>query len=398
MRLTPSDPDVETLVGRIASEEIDLQPDFQRGEVWPTSKKQRLIDSILREWHVPPIHLIIDPDTHRAAVLDGQQRLAAIRDFACDVLRIDGSIEPLDDAIQRLDGLTFSQLPREWKARFNQFTIRVFRISDYEPAEPAELFFRLNQPTALTSAEKRNAFFGVPREQIRSLVGRMEAAGLSKQFWGFSGARMAYDDIFARACLTLENGTFKTKISSTALADRYRSGRPFSPAVIAQLRDTVDLLIEIERWQPLKLSLNKATAQSCLIFLSRLVQQASDPANLKQTVRRFLESADQIQVAAQFNTPNDIHAPLTTLLDQSGANALVAAYVDRSTSRVADTASVSIRDCALWVCFSALVGQESAFSNVKALQRLTVALAGPPTLRSAIDFEKWVSDLGWDLT
>ncbi|WEL43147.1 DUF262 domain-containing protein [Pseudomonas sp. CBSPBW29] len=81
MRLIPSDPDVETLVSRINSGEVDLQPDFQRGEVWSKSKKQRLIDSILRDWHVPPIHVIEDNYTGRLEVLDGQQRLAAIRDF-----------------------------------------------------------------------------------------------------------------------------------------------------------------------------------------------------------------------------------------------------------------------------------------------------------------------------
>ena len=60
MRLTPSDPDIQTLILRIQSNQIDLQPDFQRGEVWPTPKKQRLVDSILRDWHIPPIHVIVD--------------------------------------------------------------------------------------------------------------------------------------------------------------------------------------------------------------------------------------------------------------------------------------------------------------------------------------------------
>jgi len=82
MRLLPSDPDIETIVGRINKNDLDLQPEFQRGEVWGTAKKQRLIDSILRDWHIPPIHVIENTDTARQEVLDGQQRLAANRDFA----------------------------------------------------------------------------------------------------------------------------------------------------------------------------------------------------------------------------------------------------------------------------------------------------------------------------
>lgn len=40
MRLLPSNPDI---VSRIDSGDIDLQPEFQRGEVWGKFKKQRLI-------------------------------------------------------------------------------------------------------------------------------------------------------------------------------------------------------------------------------------------------------------------------------------------------------------------------------------------------------------------
>src|SRR3954469_11696763 len=54
MKLLPSDPDIQTIVGRIGSGDLDLQPNFQRGEVWTTSKKKKLIDSVLRDWHVPP--------------------------------------------------------------------------------------------------------------------------------------------------------------------------------------------------------------------------------------------------------------------------------------------------------------------------------------------------------
>jgi uncharacterized protein with ParB-like and HNH nuclease domain len=75
--MLPSDPDIETIVGRIKSGELDLQPDFQRGEVWPDSKKRRLIDTILREWHVPPIHVVENSGSYTQEVLDGQQRLVS---------------------------------------------------------------------------------------------------------------------------------------------------------------------------------------------------------------------------------------------------------------------------------------------------------------------------------
>lgn len=40
MRLLPSDPDIQTIVARIKGGDINLQPDFQRGEVWGSPKKE----------------------------------------------------------------------------------------------------------------------------------------------------------------------------------------------------------------------------------------------------------------------------------------------------------------------------------------------------------------------
>ena len=76
----PSEPDVQTIVRRIEAHDIDLQPDFQRQEVWSTTKKKKLIDTILRDWSIPPVHLVRTYDD-ALEVLDGQQRLTALRDF-----------------------------------------------------------------------------------------------------------------------------------------------------------------------------------------------------------------------------------------------------------------------------------------------------------------------------
>ena len=40
--------DLETLVNRIKKEKLRLQPDFQRGEVWTSQRKKKLVDTLLR--------------------------------------------------------------------------------------------------------------------------------------------------------------------------------------------------------------------------------------------------------------------------------------------------------------------------------------------------------------
>lgn len=63
---------MRTVVDRIDNGD-DLQPELQRQEIWSPSKKKKLIDTILRGWSTW--------SSERIDVLDGQRRLAAVRDF-----------------------------------------------------------------------------------------------------------------------------------------------------------------------------------------------------------------------------------------------------------------------------------------------------------------------------
>lgn len=56
-------------------------PEWQRGEVWNTERKQQLVDSILRGWKLPKFYFVkLDDD--ELQVVDGQQRLSAIYELS----------------------------------------------------------------------------------------------------------------------------------------------------------------------------------------------------------------------------------------------------------------------------------------------------------------------------
>lgn len=124
MKLDKSDLQLETIVTRINNNELDLQPSFQRGEIWDSKRRQRLIDTILRGWYVPAIHVVVDSDENEL-VLDGQQRLTTVRDFFDNRIVVDGSIEPTDAKVSALDGLTYSRLPEEVRKAVNRFPIQI---------------------------------------------------------------------------------------------------------------------------------------------------------------------------------------------------------------------------------------------------------------------------------
>lgn len=269
MKCESTDLEIETIVNRIKNEDMDLQPDFQRGEIWTLQKKQKLIDSILRGWKIPPIH-VIHNNQSIDEVLDGQQRLAAIRDFYDNIICIDGKILPENSELIQLDGMHYRDLPKKWQRQFRQYSIVIIRLTEYQPEEPAELFYRLNQPTALTSAEQRNAYIGVTRDQVKELSNKFVALGASKETIGFSNSRLAYDEIISKFCFSVETGTLKKKITSNDISIQYRQAIPFSDECIRIVAKTLEKFMEcIIGWDDFKYSFNKATIFSWFVFIRR---------------------------------------------------------------------------------------------------------------------------------
>ncbi|MEE6273323.1 DUF262 domain-containing protein [Georgenia sp. MJ206] len=341
MRLVQVQAEVELLINRLKSGRIDLQPDFQRGSVWPIVKKQRLVDSILRNWHVPPLHFIRENDGTQS-VLDGQQRLTAIWEFYNGLFDVNGKIDPRSDSIGPLDGLRYGQLPNAFRHAFLTFPIQTIDLIDYSPEEPYELFFRLNEPLALTSAEKRNAFFGPARDQVRALVEYAATLGWSRDTIGFTNSRMAYDDIIARLCLSLEMCTLREQLSGAAITRKYRSGDPFRDDAVERARTAIRFLSTRAAFTRGVLKFNRATLFSWLAFLARL-----DTEHYGAQAERYLEWFHVVREALRLN-------PDLFMADSPQDRFLSAyfdVYRDRSSSRVLDAVSVLARDAIIWALF-----------------------------------------------
>ncbi|KAG5650584.1 hypothetical protein H0H81_011723 [Sphagnurus paluster] len=65
---------------------VDLNPPYQRDVVWPESKQIALIDSLFRNFYIPPIVFAVTEDEEGQTIrvcVDGKQRLTSIQQF-CD--------------------------------------------------------------------------------------------------------------------------------------------------------------------------------------------------------------------------------------------------------------------------------------------------------------------------
>ncbi|KAH9917716.1 uncharacterized protein B0H18DRAFT_1033507 [Fomitopsis serialis] len=71
----------KSLFDQIVDSTIDLEPEYQRDIVWPESKQSGLIDSILRNYYIPPVIFAVtakEDGSETRTCIDGKQRLTSI--------------------------------------------------------------------------------------------------------------------------------------------------------------------------------------------------------------------------------------------------------------------------------------------------------------------------------
>lgn len=145
----------------------NFDPDYQRpSDVWSYSKKSFLIDTILKNFPMPPIflHQHIDAETGKTVydVIDGKQRLTTIISFIKNEVNVpdDFSDDTYGDEI--LNGLFFSDFDKrelsEWKKVFWKYELTIEYVDTDQINIVNNIFDRLNRNgEPLTNQELRNA-------------------------------------------------------------------------------------------------------------------------------------------------------------------------------------------------------------------------------------------------
>lgn len=186
-------PTLDLLVKRMKAKEIDLAPDFQRDAgLWKPRNKSRLVESLLIRIPLPAFYLdAVDEDT--MAVIDGIQRLSALRGF------VEGEF-PLTDLefLTDLDGRRFVDLPRPLQRRIEETMVTVYVVEKGTPDEAKlNIFKRINTGgLALSSQEIRHAMNPGP---VRDFLKRL-ANGESFRRATAGGVRA--DRMDDRECVT----------------------------------------------------------------------------------------------------------------------------------------------------------------------------------------------------
>ncbi|MFJ9839277.1 DUF262 domain-containing protein [Kitasatospora sp. NPDC101155] len=163
---------VETVVSQMRKGRIDLNPSFQRRDAWTQIAKSRYIESLIQRYPVPQIVLAEDPKRPgKFLVIDGKQRLLAIRQFCADPsdsrdddwqdrkIRLTGLTES-----RKLNGITFEEMDSRFPAetiRFENATVRAVLLRKWHSQDFLyTVFYRLNSGSLkLSPQELRQALY-----------------------------------------------------------------------------------------------------------------------------------------------------------------------------------------------------------------------------------------------
>ena len=144
---------------------LKLRPDFQRRENWPQKAKVYFVDTILRGYPAPLIYLRprLDSKTKLPIreVVDGQQRLTAIIQFADGMFR-------LDESVTGYQGLSYDELELQDQEAFLSYNMGVEELVNASDEHVLEVFHRLNTNGVQLNAQelRHGKFRGVFRNTV----------------------------------------------------------------------------------------------------------------------------------------------------------------------------------------------------------------------------------------
>lgn len=263
-------------------------PEFQREPtVWNFEKKQRLIDSILRNFDISSIYFHKRKDGNYDCI-DGRQRINAIWSY----LGINDSDEDqngfnlqikneiYDDAgfFDGVNGKRYKNLNTKWKNMIDDYGLNIVLVSDVEHDEELNLLFlRLQIADVLNAGEKLHAMTG----DMRNLIFHQIKDHMFFKRINIPTRRYAREQVASQIVLNVfgrkRDGTFKRSrfIELQEFFKQYSKFTSADKALIKEINKNLDIIYK-HFSKKLSWIRNRAITVSIYLFVSDLIEQGKE--------------------------------------------------------------------------------------------------------------------------
>lgn len=211
---------------------------IQRNAVWDRKRMSLLVDSILRDYPIPPFYLIeTDKEVTNSNnisrkifdCIDGKQRCTSMYRFRNNEFSLTG-LESLNG--ENLNGKRYKDLSEDMKDAFDSFSLNMYLFTQTTAEEIVEMMSRLNNGKPLSSIE-------YARIKAKNLAAIKELAQHAvfvenltpKQIQGY-----ANEDIVIKTAIQFD-GNFE--LSAKVLKQTYEAG-VFDEAQIEKIKNVLD--------------------------------------------------------------------------------------------------------------------------------------------------------------
>jgi len=172
MRIEESKHSIAEMIDLHRRNDLTVNTEYQRAaRLWPAAARSYFIDTILSGFPFPKVYIweTLNRTTMRPhrEIVDGQQRMTSIFDFANDKFA-------LGKNSVNFNGRRFSGLDQEHQEAFLTYTVSVDVIRNAQRPEILQMFRRMNAYTLpLNEAEKRHSeFFGAFKDWVNQILDR----------------------------------------------------------------------------------------------------------------------------------------------------------------------------------------------------------------------------------
>lgn len=293
---------VDALVSRITQEDI-VVPEFQRGFIWPRSRIDRFVESLLLGLPVPGIFLANEPETNRLMVIDGQQRLMTLWSFYRGRLR--GKEFTLGKGVQeQFQGKSYEDLEEEDRRRLDNSIIHATVIRQDQPSDDQSsiyfVFERLNTGgTILQPQEIRAAIYG---GEFNDFLHQINEYPRWRDVFGKKSSRRKDQELILRFFAFRHHGSEYRRPMKEFLNDFMGKNRHLvdldRAAMQAEFEGVIDLLADAipagNLFRPGGKAMNAAVFDAMTVGVAPLLQEADKPKSdcLRQAYLGLLEDED----------------------------------------------------------------------------------------------------------